>query len=161
MNASTHSGRTILPPKGLLIALGAQLPLVLATLPLRPHAAESATGALLLFMGIAMNVWAERQFRLAGVGVCPFSPAPAVVDSGPYRFTRNPMYLGLVAINEAAVLLSGVALNTWTTVLFAVWLHRRFVVPEEQFLLLEQGESYAAFARRVPRWVGRLTRKGS
>lgn len=158
MKASAHSGRTVLPPKGLLIALGAQLPLVLATLPLRPHAAELAAGALLLVAGIASNVWAERQFRRAGVGVCPFSSVPAVVDTGPYRFTRNPMYLGLIAINDAAVLLSGVALNTWTTVLFAVWLHQRFVVPEEQFLLRECGESYAAFARRVPRWLVKLTR---
>jgi len=94
-------------------------------------------------------VWAEHRFRRAGG------------DTGPYRFTRNPMYLGHIAINEAAVLLSGVALNTWTTVLFAVWLHRRFVVPEEQFLLHERGESYAAFARRVPRWAGNVTRKGS
>ena len=138
---SAQSGRTVLPLKGLLIALSVQLPLVLATLPLRPHAAELAAGALLMVAGIAINAWSERQFRRAGVGVYPFSPVPAVVNTGPYRFTRNAMYLGLIAINEAAVLLNGVALNTWTTVLFAVWLHRRFVVPEEQFLPHVCGES--------------------
>jgi len=147
--------KAILPPKGLLIALVAQIPLVLASLPLRPSLAEIAAGILLLAAGIAINVWAERQFRHAGVGVCPFSPAPIVVESGPYRITRNPMYVGLVALCLSTVLLSGVPLNSWTAAAYAFWLHRRFVLPEERFLLGERGEAYAAYARRVPRWIRR------
>lgn len=146
---------TILPPKGLLIALAAQLPLALLSLPLRPAPWEIASGSFLLIFGVAINVWAERQFRRAGVGVCPFSPAPSVVERGPYRFTRNPMYVGLIALCLSAALLSGVVLNAWTAVAYATWLHRRFVLPEEQFLLRERGEDYAAYVRRVPRWITR------
>jgi protein-S-isoprenylcysteine O-methyltransferase Ste14 len=145
----------VLPPKGLLIALAAQLPLALASLPLRPAAWELSAGLLLLIAGVAINVWAERQFRRAGVGVCPFSPAPTVIESGPYRFTRNPMYVGLIALCLSAALLCGLPLNAWTAVAYAIWLHRRFVLPEERFLLRERGEDYADYARRVPRWITR------
>jgi protein-S-isoprenylcysteine O-methyltransferase Ste14 len=155
MTASAAGRRPILPPRALLIALAAQLPLALASLPLQPAPVEIAAGALLLAAGIAINVWAERQFRRAGVGVCPFSPAPIVVERGPYRFTRNPMYVGLIALCLSTALLSGVPLNAWTALAYATWLHRRFVLPEEQFLLRERGEAYAAYARRVPRWLMR------
>jgi protein-S-isoprenylcysteine O-methyltransferase Ste14 len=142
-----------------LIALVAQLPLALADLPLRPFTVEITAGMLLLLAGLAINLWAERQFRHAGVGVCPFSPVHVVVETGPYRFTRNPMYVGLVALCLSAVLPTGVPLNAWTAVDYAIWLHRRFILPEEQFLLRERGESYAAYLRRVPRWL--VSRPGS
>jgi protein-S-isoprenylcysteine O-methyltransferase Ste14 len=145
----------IQPPQGLLIALAAQLPLAVASFPLRPSLAEGAAGSLLLLGGIAINLWAERCFRRVDVGVCPFSPVPVVVTTGPYRYTRNPMYLGLIALCLSAALLSGIPLNAWTAVAYAVWLNRRFVLTEEQFLLRERGEDYATYARRVPRWIGR------
>jgi protein-S-isoprenylcysteine O-methyltransferase Ste14 len=145
----------VLPPKGLLIALAAQLPLALARLPLRPARWEIATGLVLVIAGVAINVWAECHFRRAGVGACPFSPAPLVVESGPYRFTRNPMYVGLIALCLSVALLCGAPLNAWTAAAYAIWLHRRYVLPEEQFLMRERGEEYAAYARRVPRWITR------
>jgi protein-S-isoprenylcysteine O-methyltransferase Ste14 len=156
MEDTDFGKRKVLPPRGLLIALAAQLPLAFGSLPLRPSTPEFVAGVLLLLAGIAINVWAERRFRRAGVGVCPFSPAPVVVETGAYRFTRNPMYVGLVAINQSAALLCGVPINTWTTLAFAVWLHRAFVVPEERFLRRELGEAYATYSRRVPRWLGPL-----
>lgn len=159
MSISAPCRSSILPPKGLLIALVAQLPLALAELPLRPFTVEITAGMFLLLAGLAINAWAERQFRHAGVGVCPFSPVHVVVETGPYRFTRNPMYVGLVALCLSAVLLTGVPLNAWTAVAYAIWLHRRFILPEEQFLLRERGESYAAYLRRVPRWL--VSRPGS
>src|SRR5215475_2391235 len=85
----------ILPPKGLLIALGSQLPLVLGGFPLRPSTLEISVGAALLATGVLLNVWADRLFRRNDVGVCPFTHVFVLVDGGPYRITRNPMYLGL------------------------------------------------------------------
>lgn len=153
MTAEETGKSSILPPRGLLIALAAQLPLMLASFPLQPAVWQLVSGALLLMAGIALNVWADRQFKRAGVGIRPFSPAPVVVESGPYRFTRNPMYLGLIAISLSAALLSGVPLNAWATIAYAAWLHHAFVVPEEAFLLRTLGEPYANYTRRVPRWI--------
>lgn len=145
----------ILPPKGLLIALAAQIPLAVASLPLRPSLAGIVAGLLLLLGGVSVNVWAGRCFKRVDVGVCPFSPAPVVVTTGPSSFTRNPMYVGLIALCLSVALLSGVPLNAWTAAAYALWLHRRFVLPEERFLMRERGEDYAAYARRVPRWITR------
>ena len=66
----------ILPPKGLLLALAAQLPLLLCGWPLDPPAAMVIAVAALIVAGIVLNVWAERLFRRNRVGVCPFSTAP-------------------------------------------------------------------------------------
>jgi hypothetical protein len=52
----------VLPPKGLLLALGSQAPLLAAGMPLSPSAIEIAGGAMFLLAGLVLNVWAERRF---------------------------------------------------------------------------------------------------
>jgi protein-S-isoprenylcysteine O-methyltransferase Ste14 len=143
----------VLPPKGLLLALAGQLPLFLATPVALPSPAHIAGGSLLLLTGVALNVWAERIFRRNGVGVCPFSHVPAVMTHGPYRVTRNPMYLGLVCVNLGVTVLSGVVANAWSSIALAIWLHYAFVLREEAFLRHELGERFDGYARRVPRWL--------
>jgi len=143
----------VLPPRALLFALLAQLPAIaLGWLPQAP-VASLAAGALALAAGIALNASADRLFHAAGVGVCPFTPVARLVDSGPYRFTRHPMYVGLVLIAAAPVLLTGVYANLWVPAAFAVWLHFRYALPEEAFLRAQLGEAYAAYCERVPRWL--------
>ena len=143
----------IRPPTGLLIALAAQTPLLIANWPLRPGASAIGTGSLLLAAGVVLNVWAERLFRRAAVGVRPFTPAPVVINTGPYRVTRNPMYIGLLAINLSAAFFTGVLTNVWSSVAFAIWLQYAFVLPEEEFLIRESGGNYRDYAQRVPRWL--------
>jgi protein-S-isoprenylcysteine O-methyltransferase Ste14 len=99
MTELTLNKPRVLPPKGLLIALGSQLPMVLARSPLRPSTLEITVGAALLVTGLLLNVWADRLFRRNDVGVCPFTHVPVLVDGDPYQITRNPMYLGLVCLN--------------------------------------------------------------
>src|SRR5262249_11539628 len=127
----------ILPPKGLLIALAAQLPVLVFRMPLQPSMLEIAAGATFLIAGMLLNIWAERLFRHNNVGVCPFTHVPGLVAGGPYRFTRNPMYLGLVCLNVGITVLSGVLVNLWSSIAFFIWLHYAFVLPEEIFLRQE------------------------
>jgi protein-S-isoprenylcysteine O-methyltransferase Ste14 len=143
----------ILPPKGLLLALGSQVPLLVAGMPLRPPAIDVAAGAIFLLAGAVLNVWAERLFRRSGVGVCPFTRVPMLVDRGPYRIMRNPMYLGLVCLNAGFALMTGVRANVWSSIAYAIWLHYAFVRPEEAFLKQELGARFDEYARRVPRWL--------
>jgi protein-S-isoprenylcysteine O-methyltransferase Ste14 len=143
----------VLPPKGLLIAMGAQIPLLVSSVPLRPSALAIVSGGTLLIVGITLNIWAERLFRRGSVGVCPFTPVPALVARGPYRLTRNPMYLGLICLNLSVTLLSGVFANAWSSIAFAIWLHYAFVLPEENFLRRELGSAFDAYAERIPRWL--------
>jgi protein-S-isoprenylcysteine O-methyltransferase Ste14 len=143
----------ILPPRGLLIALASQMPLLAATGLRRPTAPEFAIGLGLLLLGCVLNVWAERLFRRHAVGVCPFTPVPVLIERGPYRVTRNPMYVGLVALNLGGSFLTGVLANAWSSVAFVFWLHYAFVLPEEAYLHREQSAAFTEYARRVPRWL--------
>jgi protein-S-isoprenylcysteine O-methyltransferase Ste14 len=108
----------------------------------------------MLAAGVVLNVWAERLFRKSGVGVCPFSPVPTLVSEGPYRFTRNPMYLGMVLLSASWPLMMGLYWNLWAAAALAVWLHFRFVLPEEEFLRERLGVGYLEYASRNPRWLG-------
>ena len=153
-DAKSRMAGHLLPPRALLLSLLAQLPLLVGGWPPAPGGAALATGGALIALGLALEVWSDRLFQRNGVGVCPFTPVSRLVDSGPYRFTRNPMYLGLVAISGGAALASGVLPNLWTSLVLALWLDRRFVRREEAFLRAALGPAYAAYARRVPRWLG-------
>ncbi len=95
----SHGHRGVLPPRALLFSLLAQIPLILWSWPLKPGRLAVFGGVVALGAGAVFNVWAERLFRKAGVGVCPFSATPELVANGPYRLTRNPMYLGMVLIS--------------------------------------------------------------
>jgi protein-S-isoprenylcysteine O-methyltransferase Ste14 len=108
---------------------------------------------MLLIAGVVLNVWAERLFRRNGLGVCPFTPVPVLVTRGPYRLTRNPMYLGLVCLNLGVTVFSGGLANVWSSLtLFAWLLHYAFVLPEEIFLRHELRSAFDEYVRRVPRW---------
>jgi protein-S-isoprenylcysteine O-methyltransferase Ste14 len=145
----------ILPPRGLLVSLLAQIPLVLDAWPLHPVLVEVVAGACLIGAGLGLNVWADRAFKAGSVGICPFSPAPILLRDGPYRFTRNPMYLGLVAITLGVAVLTGVLANAWSAVALFLWLHWGYVVPEEQWLRDRFTREFDAYAADVPRWLVR------
>jgi protein-S-isoprenylcysteine O-methyltransferase Ste14 len=152
MSEAVLTRARILPPKGLLIALASQLPLIVTT-GLQPKPVEIVSGAMLIAIGGVLNVWSERLFVRAGVNVCPFTPAPVLVDRGPYRLTRNPMYAGLIALNLGAALMTGVLANVWSSIAYAIWLHFAFVLPEEASLRAELGAAFDYYSARVARWL--------
>jgi protein-S-isoprenylcysteine O-methyltransferase Ste14 len=153
MNEVALSKPRVLPPKGLLIALASQVPLLWAALPLRPSVVEVALGAVLCSIGVCLNVWADALFRRNDVGVCPFTHVPVVVEGGPYRITRNPMYVGLVCLNLGVTFFTGVLGNIWSSIALLLWLHYAFVLPEEQFLRRNLAAIYDRYSKRAPRWL--------
>ena len=107
----------------------------------------------LVAAGVLLGASAVRLFRRAGTTPNPTRPTTALVLHGPYRFTRNPMYLGLgVAYLGAALLVNSV----WPVVLFpaVILLVRRWVIgPEEAYLERKFGAEYRAYRARVRRWL--------
>jgi protein-S-isoprenylcysteine O-methyltransferase Ste14 len=91
--------------------------------------------------------------KKAGTNVNPAEPAITIVRGGPFRFTRNPMYLALCLLQVAL----GFFLNDWITLLFAVPLalimHYGVVLREERYLTAKFGESYLELKREVRRWL--------
>lgn len=142
----------LLPPRGMLIAFGLQVPLAVLGWPWRPALSQILGGGFLLAAGAILNLWASESFKRHEVGICPFSPVPRLIEGGPYRFSRNPMYLGMVLLVAGTSLLTACPWNLWTVAVFALWLQIRFILPEERFLGARFGEAYAAYLRGRGRW---------
>lgn len=110
-------------------------------------------GAVLVILGLALAAIGSSLFRRAGTPVVPFERSTVLVTNGPYRFTRNPMYLGLVLILLGVAALFG-TLGAFLPIPVFVWIiHTRFIVGEERFLEEIFGEQYLAYKARVRRWL--------
>lgn len=136
------------------LSLLAQAPALALAWPLRPSAAEVALGLAAIAAGVALNLWAEATFRRWRVGVVPFSDTPCLMEDGPFRVTRNPMYLGMVLVSAGLALATGALVNLVFPAALAAWLDRACVGPEERFLAERFADEFAAYRRRAPRWIG-------
>lgn len=91
--------------------------------------------------------------KAAGSNVNPAEPALTIVRGGPYRFTRNPMYLALCLLQLAL----GLLLNDWSALFFviplALLLHYGVVLREEKYLEAKFGDEYLSLKREVRRWL--------
>lgn len=110
-------------------------------------------GAALVISGVLLALWGVLTFRHHRTAVLPFYPARALVDSGPYRLTRNPMYAGMTLAHLGGAL----ALNAlWPVLLLPVALAFLFVTvirKEEAHLAAAFPEEYAQYRSRVRRWI--------
>ena len=126
-----------------LVTIGAVAHFVHPVRLLPPWPARIA-GAVLVCLAGAFALWAERVFHAAGTNVRPDRPTTAIVESGPFRYTRNPMYVSL------CLLLIGIALliDGWTPLLclppMALLLHFGVIRREEKSLAAKFGEPYLA-----------------
>jgi protein-S-isoprenylcysteine O-methyltransferase Ste14 len=110
-------------------------------------------GLLPLILGIAINVIADNLFHQVKTTVRPFEESSVLVTSGPFRWSRNPMYLGFVLILTGIGILLG-SLTPFAIVLaFAVLIDRRFIQVEEHMLAAEFGAVWQAYIERTRRWL--------
>jgi protein-S-isoprenylcysteine O-methyltransferase Ste14 len=117
-------------------------------------ARHDLVGMAIFFAGGVLPVWAFMVFRRAGNNIDPLAETNvAVIDAGPYGFSRNPMYLGLVVIAFGAA----VWLGPWPMLGAPplVFLTANFVhIPFEEAKLRRQfGPAFDAYAARVRRWL--------
>jgi protein-S-isoprenylcysteine O-methyltransferase Ste14 len=110
-------------------------------------------GMALLVPGGALTVWGARTFAAAGTTLKPFERSNTLVVTGPFRFTRNPMYLGLVTMLFGATLCLATPALWLAALALPVTLQLRFVRHEERALAASFGESYERYCRNVRRWI--------
>lgn len=112
-------------------------------------------GGALAVAGGAFAVAGVAAFRRAKTTVNPLTPsaASAIVSTGVYRISRNPMYVGVVAILLGWGLWLENALALALAAVFAAYLHRFQILPEERALAGKFGPGYDAYARKVRRWL--------
>ncbi|MBK8101502.1 MAG: isoprenylcysteine carboxylmethyltransferase family protein [Planctomycetes bacterium] len=111
------------------------------------------SGLVLVVVGVGLAVWGAGLFRRAGTGVRPFTEATEMVRNGPYRFTRNPMYLGMLLLTSGVAVTLGSVAPLLLLPLFAAVLHIRFIRREEEFLTRRFGADYLAWCKTVRRWL--------
>ena len=110
-------------------------------------------GTFMIILGILLIGWGMLTFVRAKTAILPIKSASRLVDSGPYRLTRNPMYTGMSLIYLGSMLV----LNfVWALFIFplVIWILYRFVISkEERYLLAEFGDEYEDYRHRVRRWM--------
>ena len=146
--------RKIVPPVYVLLSIVAMallnyyVPLARVFSP--PY---SYAGGVLLALGIAIAVINATAFRKVGTPVVPFHKSTALVTTGFYRYTRNPMYLGMVTGLTGIAILFG-SLSAFLPIpVFILIIREWFIKGEERFLEEIFGSQYVDFKKRVRRWV--------
>ena len=122
-------------------------------LPLVPNRAKTLLGATLIGSASIIVSICFLKMREAGTNIEPTQPTTALVTGGPYRFTRNPIYLALTLFYIGVAML----FNTlWAVLLLPVVLlimNRGVIDREETYLTKKFGEQYLAYKEKVRRWL--------
>jgi protein-S-isoprenylcysteine O-methyltransferase Ste14 len=110
-------------------------------------------GFALIAAGVGMAAWGARTFQEAETSISPHDPATALVESGPYQYTRNPIYIGMTAVYGGITLLLN---NLWGVLLLPgvlTVMERGVIEREEAYLRAKFGDAYDEYTERIPRWL--------
>lgn len=144
------------PPVWALIFLGVTYGISLLELGLEFSGSSSSLGVVIGLVGVAIGVFAIIDFRAEGTTVDPHDPSQAtsLVEKGMYRFSRNPMYLGL------AIIIAGLGVGLGDIIATAVGvggfvavITRLQIIPEERALERQFKKRYAAYRAGRRRWL--------
>jgi protein-S-isoprenylcysteine O-methyltransferase Ste14 len=154
-NNNADNPGVIAPPP--LIYAGALLAGLLANrrfhAPLLPRRLARMLGWPLIAGGLAVGLLGERELRRAETTSNPYKPATAIVTDGPYRFTRNPLYLSMTLLYGGVSALAN-ALPPVLLLPLVLRLMRRGVIErEEHYLERKFGDVYLEYKVRAPRWI--------
>jgi protein-S-isoprenylcysteine O-methyltransferase Ste14 len=110
-------------------------------------------GLVPLIGGLLLGGLAARLFRKHQTTIKPGQVSNLLMSGGPYRLTRNPIYVGMVLVLAGvATLLGGIA--EWFVLPVFIWLIARNVIPVEESMLEERfGQEYHDYCARVRRWI--------
>jgi protein-S-isoprenylcysteine O-methyltransferase Ste14 len=155
--SDSHSGVPnvkVVPPSVYLagVVIGIVISIWIPT-KIVPSSLAWTLGGILIVCGAVLSGSAILEFKGMGTTVRPDRAASTLVVVGPYRITRNPMYLGL------ALVYLGMAIadqSVWAVMLLPVVLtiiQRRVIEPEEAFLERRFGTSYIRYKENVRRWI--------
>lgn len=110
-------------------------------------------GVIVAGAGVVVHVAATNVFRHHRTTAAALAPPSALVTDGPYRYSRNPMYLGGVLMLLGLDVVLGSGTPVLVLPLWMVIMQARFIRREEALLRREFGEAYEAYCSRVRRWM--------
>jgi protein-S-isoprenylcysteine O-methyltransferase Ste14 len=130
------------------------VPLWMGACALQRGGGFNAFGLLPLGVGFVVLLWCVYEFYVSGKGtLAPWAPPKNLVTGGPYRHTRNPMYVAVVIMLSGwSVCFWSPALATYTAFVCALF-HLRIVFGEEPWLARTHGEQWDEYRATTPRWL--------
>jgi protein-S-isoprenylcysteine O-methyltransferase Ste14 len=117
------------------------------------HPAVRVVGVVLCLVFVVWNGWTLVMMAANRTAVLPGGATRTILDRGPFRLSRNPLYVGLIILNVGLALLWP---SAWAVLLVPVGVALLFwgaVLPEEHYLSARFGKEYDAYRRRVRRWI--------
>ncbi|MBL7055642.1 isoprenylcysteine carboxylmethyltransferase family protein [Candidatus Woesearchaeota archaeon] len=111
------------------------------------------SGIIFIVLGISLIVWAAISFKKQNTPKDPFKKPTAVVVDGPFRYSRNPMYLGLTTVLLGTSFLNGSWLILMTPTLFIITIQIFFIPMEETKMENLFGTKYLDYKSKVRRWI--------
>ena len=156
-NGSDNPGVIGFPPLIWAVSVAASLVVhffvVFVPMLILPRAVSLGIGIALFAIAPLLAISAIVTFKKAGTNVHPSEPATTIVRGGPYRFTRNPMYLALTLLQIGVAFLLNDAITFLFAAALAVTFHFGVILREERYLEAKFGEEYLALKRIVRRWI--------
>ncbi|MFC3568921.1 methyltransferase family protein [Paracoccus simplex] len=122
-------------------------------LPLNLPPLLRGAGLLLVAAGLGLMLWAALTMRRARTTVMPGRRPEALVEAGPFRFSRNPIYLGDVILLAGLMLALSAPLGLALLPVFVWLLQDRFIRKEEEVIAAAFGSAYDRYRLRVRRWI--------
>lgn len=136
-----------------LCAVGLEWLVPLTFLPDRYTLWAVVAGVIVMLAAFALATTGVKAFKGAKTNVNPHQPALRLVTAGPYRFTRNPMYLGMVTLQIGLALTFSLDWGLPVAALLWAALHFGTVLPEEAYLTDRFGTPYTDYLDRTRRWL--------
>ena len=144
---------TLNPPTYLLIAIGVMVALHFLVPVVRWMPGPwNWLGTVLIVLGTALDVWADAIFKKVQTTVKPGETSTTLVTSGPFAFSRHPMYLGMVAMVLGVAVVLG-SVTPLVVVPVFVWVLEVFIRLEEKSMDATFGDAYGDYRRKVRRWI--------
>ena len=112
-----------------------------------------AGGAIVLISGLVLGWWPVRMFTRTDQDVKPWTPTPRIVVDGPYRYTRNPMYLMMLLVCFGFSIILDEAWVFVLTPVCAITIYLTAIRHEEAYLERKFGDSYVQYKKSVRRWI--------
>jgi len=117
-----------------------------------PHPPKWIGGAVAL-LSAALAKWGEKTMRRAGTNIKPSQPTTAIVQDGPFRFSRNPLYVSLTLFYIGVALIFNTLIPLLLLPLLLAVVHFGIIRREERYLEARFGDQYRQYCARVRRWI--------
>ena len=110
-------------------------------------------GIVLILFGIAINLWADALMKKKETTVKPHLKPSTLINSGPFGFTRHPMYLGMLSILLGAAIIAASLISFIFPLIYIILMEILFIPIEEKNLEEAFGSGYIDYKKKVRRWI--------